>query len=877
MTISQVSIKALLLLAVALCGTAGAQTSHRVWTSENGLPQNTVHAILQTRDGFLWVGTEKGMTRFDGSDFLTYTSENSQGFTDDDVRSLSEDKDGSLVLSTPSGGFRLGRGFFSPAKDIHRREPSSLSDMKGFHWSYGGDEIVRRTQTGAPLRWKLSEKGDLNRIQVLLIDSRNIVWVGTRRGLFRIDKDKLTSVSELSGDSILCLLEDREGGIWVGGSTTGLHLLSPRSISIVSAFSSRGITTVAETDNGDLWVGTQDDGLLRLRRNQVMAVTTKQGLPSDFVLSLAAAANGSLLAGSPDGLIRIAEGRPAPVLDLKDSLPDNFIRSILADRDGSIWMGTRHGLVHWDHGKVNVVDHTVGLKSDLVGSLLRTSDGDLWIGTLHGVSRFHGGQFASFEPDDAATSLTEDSQGKIWLGTATKGLYLWDGSGFRNVVSASIPQKIFGLLDDNRGFLWLRTHSGLGRIALSQAAACALENRCDLAVRFFNTSDGLPSNDIFESGHPGQMRSKDGALYFATRRGLATIDPDAIQANKAIPLPSLTRLTVDGRDRRLLGGEEVNIGPQDRRVTFAYVAPSFLQPDGMRYRYRLEGFDKGWVDAGTLRSVSYTNLPAGHHRFAVMAVNEDGLWSTHPAEFVIVVTPPIYRRWWFYLLVVLMSIAFFLFSYWLRERKLKQQFAAVLSERNRIAREIHDTLAQDLAGVSVQLEVVSSLMKAHKIESAEMQLEETKAIVRDGLTNARQSIWDLRATGDDQAFSVRAKLAAEQSAGKQQAVRFEITGVYRPLSRRAEDELISILKEAVRNSAHYSGRESVEVSLQYGAETLVMTVRDDGRGFDPASLSDSGRFGVRGMRERADAIGVTLLIESESGKGTKVTLAAPYR
>lgn len=877
MMIGLVSRKALFLLAIVLCGVASAQTSHRFWTSENGLPQNTVHAILQTRDGFLWVGTEKGLARFDGSDFLTYSRDNSQGFADDDVRGLAEDRNGALVISTPTGEFKFEHGHFVPAKEILERHANGPLEAKGFQWSYNGDEVARQSSTGEVLHWKVSLEGNANRIQTMLVDSRNNVWIGTRRGLFRIDKEKLVPVDQLIGDSILCLLEDREGDIWVGASTTGLHLLSPRSIGTVAAFSNKGITTVAETANGDIWAGTQEDGILYLHRKQVAAVTTSQGLHSDFVLSLAAASNGGLLAGSPDGLSRITGGRVGSILTSEEGLPDNFIRSILEDRDGSIWIGTRQGLAHWNHGKVTVVDHTAGLKSDMVGSLLRASNGDLWIGTLQGVSRLRDGLITSFSPDDAATSLTEDGKGRIWLGTASTGLYLWDGARFRRVVAASIPQKIFGLLDDGHGFLWLRTHAGLGRTGLSQLAACALQSRCDLAVRVFNTSDGLPSNDIFESGHPGQMLGRDGILYFATRRGLAKINPAVIQANKAVPLPSLTRLTIDGRDRSLLGDDKIDIGPQDRRVTFSYVAPSFLQPDEMRYRYRLESFDKDWVDAGSLRSVSYTNLPAGSHRFAVMAVNEDGVWSTTQAELVIVVHPPIYRRWWFYLLLLLTAAAFFLIFYWLRERKLREQFEAVLSERNRIAREIHDTLAQDLAGVSVQLEVVSSLMKTNQTGSAAMQLEDVKAMVRDGLTNARRSIWDLRATGDDQTFSARAKLAAEQGAAKQASLRFEITGAYRPLARRTEDELINILKEAVRNSVYHSGSDSVQVSVQYRTDSFVMTVRDQGRGFDIANLSTNGRFGVRGMRERAEAIGARFVIESEPGKGTSVTLAAHYR
>lgn len=863
-------------LMLLLCGMATAQSSHRMWTTEDGLPQNSVHAILQTRDGFVWIGTEKGLARFDGFDFVNYTRENSPELTDDDVRSLSEDSHGALLLSSAEKSFRLERGHFLPVTDIPKPNPKQLHDAKGIVWSYEGDEVTRRMPQGDVVQWKVSAKGDVNRVQAILLDARNVMWVGTRRGLFRIDRDKLTPINELSGDSILSLLEDREGSLWAGSNSTGLHLLSPRNIHTVSAFSNRGITTVAESTDGDLWAGTPDEGLLHLYKNKLQSLTSIHGLNSDFVLSLAATSGGKLLVGSPDGLNSVAEGRVVSSLRSGEGLPDDFIRSILPDRDGSIWIGTRRGLVHWERGKIAVLDHSNGLPSDLVGCLLRTRNGDLWIGTLHGVSRLRSGQLSNFTPDEAITSLVEDRQGRLWLG-GTSGLYLWDGTALRRVAAAAVPQKIFGLLDDSQGFLWLRTHIGLGRIVLEQAAGCALRNTCDLAVRVFNTSDGLPSNDIFELGHPGQTRGKDGTLYFATRRGLVMINPATIQTNKVAPLPVVTHLTVDSRDRSIEAGDEITLEPTDRRVTFVYVAPSFRQPGEVRYRYRLEGFDRDWVDAGTNRSVSYTNLPSGHHRFVLMAQNEDGVWSANPAELLIFVRPPIYRRWWFYLLGILAGLAVFLSFYWLRERKLRHQFAAVLSERSRIAREIHDTLAQDLAGVSVQLEVVSNLMKGHQSEAAVTQLEEVKAVVRDGLRNARQSIWDLRATAEEQTLPVRAKRAVEQVAGPAQSVRFEITGAYRAFAPRIEEELISIIKEAVRNTARHSGSDHVVVSLQYRTDALVLSVRDYGRGFDPHASAAAGHFGLQGMRERAKAIGATFTLESAHGEGTCVTLISTYR
>ena len=867
----------LLVLTILFGGVANAQESHRSWTTDNGLPQNTVQDLLQTRDGFLWIATERGLARFDGFDFVVYTREHYPELTNDDVLALAEDSAGNVLIKTTEGNFRISSEKISADREFPERPSKKEQYARGFAWTYDDSEVKRLGPDGSVARWAIPSSRGSNRVQAFLVDSQGIAWVGTKRGLFEINRGKLQPIEGLDNDSILCLLEDREKNLWIGGSATGLHLLSPRSIDTVPAFDHRGITTVAVADAGDLWVGTPEDGLLRSHQGKVFPFTTDQGLTSNVILALAASSDKTVLAGSPDGLNRILKGHVSSVLRSEDGLPDDFVRSILSVPDGSIWIGTRRGLAHVVKGKITVLDHSNGLPSDLVGSLLYTTKGDLWIGTLYGAARLSREQLSSFEPRDGVTSLLEDRHGRVWMGTATSGLYLWTDTGFRRVLSSSVPQKIFGLLDDAHGYVWIRTHSGLARIAFDQAERCALQGICDLSVRIFDSSDGLPSNDIFDLGHPGQVRDGSGILYFATRRGLAEINPATLQSDPASPLPAVTQVSVDNRTRSIQSDHSVIVEPFDRRTTFTYVAPSFRQPGKIHYRYRLVGFDHDWVDAGTNRSVSYTNLQPGTYHFQLMASNEDGVWSKAPAEIAVRVKPPIYRRWWFYLLAVLAGISIFLLFYWLRERKLKQQFAAVLSERNRIAREIHDTLAQDLAGVSVQLELVSSLMEKHQEEAAATQLEATKSIVREGLANARRSIWDLRASDPKEILPVQAKRAAEQIAGRPEAIHFEITGVYRPLAPRIEEEILNILKEAVRNSVNHSSSADVYVSLCYETTALVVRVLDRGRGFDVPTVPVPGHYGLQGMRERAASIGATMTIESTPGSGVVVTLITFFK
>jgi signal transduction histidine kinase len=321
-------------------------------------------------------------------------------------------------------------------------------------------------------------------------------------------------------------------------------------------------------------------------------------------------------------------------------------------------------------------------------------------------------------------------------------------------------------------------------------------------------------------------------------------------------------------------GTEATIPPGHTKYGFEYAALSYVSPSRVRYRYILEGFDKQWTQAGSRRTAYYTNLPPRHYRFRVQAANEDGIWNETGAEVAFIIKPRFYRTLWFSGLATLLLVAIIFAIYRMRVRAIRSQFDAILAERTRIAREIHDTLAQGFVGVSVQLELTAHLLAQSRLDEASQQVDRTRNLVREGLADARRSIWDLRATGTQSTLPTRLTNLLEQSVTGHLKTEINIGGIYRALPAALENEVVRIAQEAVANAIRHSGASRVWLDLRYHPNEVALKVCDNGCGFqatDP-TLPAKGHFGLQGMRERADQIGGRLNVESSPENGTTVTL-----
>jgi signal transduction histidine kinase/ligand-binding sensor domain-containing protein len=937
--------------------TALQNYGRQTWVMENGLPQNTVTAIVQSHEGFIWLGTEAGLVRFDGNSFQLFDRNSTpalpdndiccllgakdgamwigtsgglarwhngqmrsystrDGLPDNNVRALSLDAKGDLLVTTETGEIVIASGKVVPVGLEMLQSPSQsqnpiffaqLTDRSNTQATASTVKLILR---GKDVTLRVGRELPGTRIQALMADREDALWIGTNGGLARWyagSVERLPVTDPLATASVLALMEDREGNLWAGTETGGLHILRDQRFRVFGerdGLNSEAITAVTEDRTGTLWVGTQNAGLNALahevdlqnltKNPPARTWTTRNGLMSDLILSLAAAANGDVWVGTPDGLNRISGNKPLGKVDAftsADGLPDDFIRSLLADSDGSLWIGTRRGLAHWMNASLHgekpqfeILTQANGLASDTVGAMARDAGGDLWIATFGGLSRLHGGRISNYTTanglsSNVLTALLPLRNGSLLVGTQDHGWDRWDGQKFAPAAGADLSQAaIHAILDDTQGHIWLATDAGIARCALSSASVTD-KDEIDSRCIEFGTADGLHSRETAANSHPSAIRSRDGRLWFATPKGLVEADPAHFPINTVEPSVALERFAVDDVDQPLHSQESLlKIATGHVHFQFDYAGLSFTAPLKVRYRYRLEGFDRNWTDAGTRRAAYYTNVPPGKYTFHVQAANNDGLWNTAGAEFSFELKPHFYQTAWFYALLILLIASSVLLILRIRLRTAQHEFRVILGERSRIAREIHDTLAQGYAGISIQLEMLAQLLRQNRVDAAAEQLNKTREYVREGLADARQSIWALRTQdADESTLPVKMRRLVEAAGDAMLAAEFSVFGAYRPLDAAIERELLRIAQEAIHNVKKHSGAGNLAVQLKYDAAAIELEISDNGKGGAPGDgeAALQGGFGMTGMRERAAAIHGTLQVMSVPGQGTTVRLRVP--
>ncbi|HEX4945922.1 MAG TPA: two-component regulator propeller domain-containing protein [Blastocatellia bacterium] len=957
------------IIAFVLVGSLPARSTpppygHELWQTEQGLPQNTVQTLWQTRDGYLWIGTKDGLARFDGIRFTIFDKHNTPQILHNQMRNLYEDREGRLWIATPGGLLLFERGTFTSftTKDglASNNVWSVFQDRSGNIWvatvnglnqwrdgrfttqqglTNNSIEVIREDKDGA--LW-IGTEGGLNRfkdgvftgftkqhglagdavktlfvdqqgrlwigtteglslwangkftsyttrdglahneVKAIAADHADALWIGTPRGLMRYRDGKFAAVTapEVLNDApIMSLLKDREGSLWIGTETNGLHLLKTKKFTTFTTregLSANVVRSIFGDRHGNVWVGTQEHGLNLLRDGQI----AQKSLPNDDVMAISDDAEGNLWVGTTDGLKRI-KGASLTTFTERDGLSDRFIRSLYASRDGSLWIGTRRGLTHFRNGQFTPYTMLDGLPSDLVGALYEDRTSALWIGTLAGLSRFKDEKFTNYNTasglsHEVVISLYEDADGALWIGTLGGGLNRFKDGKFTSFTTKDgLPDDvIYQILEDEQNHLWMSSNKGIIRVSRTELAA-----RTDAAQKLnsvvtFGTADGMETRECSGGGHPAGWKTADGKLWFATIKGVAMIDPAHLKLNQQPPPVVIERVVVDDKDVAM--NAAITLPPGTARFEFYYTGLSFIAPNKVTFKYKLESFDPDWIEAGTRRVAWYTNIPEGKYRFVVLACNNDGVWSEAAANIEFVLQPRFYQTWWFYALCLLTLAAGGWVWYRLRVQRLEGQFNAVLAERTRIAREIHDTLAQGFAGISVQLELVARLLTKAP-EAAKPHLDQARQLVRSSLDEARRSVWALRSQALENSDLPSALNATVQQLLADTAIQsqVQVSGTYRELNRTIEDNLLRIGQEAITNAIKHAQAQQLRVELSYVTDRVKLSVQDDGRGFDSTQQSPNGHFGLVGMHERVTQMGGTLTVNSRPDAGTKILVEVP--
>lgn len=894
------------------------------------LRSNDVRAVLEDRRGDLWIGTADGLVQMRDGKFTSYTTQ--EGLPGNVIDSLYEDHNDVLWITTSTGMVNFSNGIFSPVapqKDYPTdRVQAFFEDRAGVLW-IGSPQGLVRSKDGIVTRYSkedglandsvlsINEDQDgrlwvgtrdglnclegsrfityttrdglpNNRITSLAVDREGSLWIGTSNGLSRFADKRFSAFRAgdgLANEIILSIFEDHEGSLWVGTESSGLHLLKDKKFTTYTTRDGLGsdlVKSIYEDREGDVWIGTNGGGLSRLKDGRFTTYTTADGLSSSVVLAVFGDLDGNIWAGTPDGLNRFKNGK-FKILTSADGLANDFVRSIYADHRGNLWIGTLGGLTRMRGDRVDTYTTADGLPNDFVGTIYEDAQGQVWIGTLGGLSKFKDEKFTTFTTRDGLSSnvvisLHEDAEGSLWIGTSGGGLNRLKQGRFVSYTTRNglADDVVYSILEDRQNGLWLSSNKGVFRINKNELVDFANGKAGSISPVLYGTADGMITRECSGGGHPAGWRGSDGKLWFPTVKGVAMIDPARVKLNDLPPPVAIEQIRVD--DESISPAQAVELAPGKSRLDFYYTALSFVAPEKVRFKYKLEGFDSDWIDAGTRRIAYYTNLRPGRYKFRVIASNNDGLWSPTGAAFDLYLRPRFYQTYWFYALFVL-GLAFLVWQvYRFRLRQVESQFAAVLAERNRIAREIHDNLAQEMLGISVQLEVVARTMPA-SAALAKTHLDRVRALVRHGIAEARRYVWDLRSQALDKNDlpAALADTARRLTAETAVQAKVEVSGTFRPLSQLIEGHLLRIGQEAINNAVRHAQAGNILVNLKFDARRVQLSVRDDGLGFDH-QISQNGEakhFGLIGMQERAEQIGGTLTINSRANEGTEVVVDAP--
>jgi len=963
------------------------------FTIEDGLPDSHVNAIVQSQNGYLWVGTDGGLARFDGQHFtlVRFRGENSREVA---VHSLISASNGDLWVGTDSG----------------------LEHVPKAAVAHFDRTLVKLYHPGAGLS---------DQIMCLHLSREEALWVGTNRGLYLLDHGNFVTViakemiSRIEGASnghlliitsegfaewdgsrllhhpevalqlgvmknhIFHVFEDRAGVTWfctaagvarrVNGS---MQRLSPYDATLADPIphSTVGLVRVSRTEayrayegvqgdvwittqkglfqvagahlepfdpallaraiycdqDGDLWIGTGDTGLARLRRRIIRMYTKADGLPNDWVHTILSGHDGTVWVGNNCGGLSRFDGQRFTTYREKDGLSNSCVWSLAEDRNHDIWVGTwGGGLYRFSREHFTQYSISQGLPSDVVLSVISAQDGSLWIATGGGLVHMQSGHWRNYTmadglSSDRITTVYQDQKGGIWAGTSA-GIDRLAGDRFVPVAApadvSDVPynslredalgnlyalsltsgisrianNRIFnirqivevsGMVEGRQHDLWFSGRQGISRISAESLERAQADSDSPLDYTSFSSDDGLNSREC-SAGQPNIAITPDGKLWTATPTGLAMLDLNQ-QPQLYHKSPVFVEEVDVGRSRQTPNSRLV-LRPGAYHVVLHFTAVELASPENIRLQYRLDGVDPDWLDADATRTAIYTDIPVGTHSFHVRASNGDGIWDRAGISYEITQEPYFYATGWFRLVAVIAFVLTLTGGYRLRLRQMHAQMNARLdervTERMRIARDLHDTLLQSFHGLLPRFQAVQNLLPGRTAE-AQQVLEAAVDDAARAITEARDAVQDLRlstAVTNDLAQAIEVlgeELRAHQTSANGASTDFSVrvNGTAKNLHPMLRDEMYRITGEALRNAFHHAHARRIEVEIAYDRRQVCVRVRDDGIGIDATVLSQEGRsghFGLRGMRERSKGIGGQLDVWSEREAGTEVELTIP--
>jgi ligand-binding sensor domain-containing protein/two-component sensor histidine kinase len=726
-------------------------------------------------------------------------------------------------------------------------------------------------------------------VQDLFLDSQNTLWVGTTdRGLYRIRGgrvDHFGSGEGLSSDLVNKIFEDREGNIWVA-TITGIDCFRDLAVSTFTShegLSSAQIDTVFASRNGAVWAGG-DRGLDALLKGRISSLRTGHGLPGGQVTSLFEDHQGRFWVGLDHTMSILKDGKFSQIRR-PDGKELGFVVGIAGDIDGDVWVeisGKPRELIRIRNLQVKEILPAPGMPA--ARRVAADPKGGIWLGLMSGdLARYRQGTLDTFHFAHTTPSYVNDimvnPDGSV-LGATGFGLIGWR-DGRQQILSArnGLPCDIINaFVKDGAGALWLYMQCGLVRVAEPEIQKWWANDAAALQVQVFDSGDGVQAGF---APFQGAARGKDGKLWFANEGTLQMIDPLHLPVNSIPPPVHVEEVTADRKSFAL--GSDLHFPALTRDVAIRYTALSYVAPQKVRFRYMLEGQDKTWQDAGARREAFYTNLAPRSYRFRVIACNNDGLWNETGDSLGFTIAPAYYQTNSFLFLCTGAFFGGLWLVYLLRLKQataqIQQRIGTRLEERERIARELHDTLLQGFQGLMLRFQAVMKVLPDHG--PARPMMEQVLDRADEVLLEGRQRVRDLREEGlnGNELSQALTRYGEELSQEHASSFSLSVLGTPQALDPIVFNDVTRIAREALVNAFQHAQAPRIEVELAYSDIGVCLRIHDDGTGIDPVILNDgkTGHWGLSGMRERAEKIGAQLKIWSQAGAGTQVVLTIPAK
>ena len=889
------------------CVQPGRVVHYDIANSNN--PPDVVE-ILQSQDGVIWFSTNRGAYVFKGGKIQRLAA----------VRNLQvkicADKaghvwfcDGNLKQVDSLSGSNL---VVLPAK-IPRSNRSAYCDADDVFWmgtDYGVDNSLIQVKEGKVTTYP-RPGGPSGIVSVVFQDSWRNLWVGSYAGLSRLMNDSFEEFKISAGPPcrIYCVFEDREHDIWVG-SEEGLTRLTRKQFKTISAaqgLSGNTVVSVCPSRDNGVWLGLWGGGVNHYLDGEITWLGKSNGLSSDFVMGITEVRDGSLWVGADYGgpLQHFQNGLVTTYGRDEGFLNSDATEVLFEDRNGRLWIGTRNGLRMWDGSQFARYTTRDGLSNNRINFLCQGIGDDVWIATDGGLTRWHDGKLdnlAAREPRLRVfiLSLYQDADNTLWIGTKRQGLLRWQDGRLQafNRKNGLYNDAIYSILEDNYTNFWLNSSRGIFRINKRQLESVAKGDENTITSVAYGRADGILASGQYRNiTQPAACKDGRGRLWFRSTQGVVMVEPDALSINQLPPpivLEEVTGNNVTFGAARLAQANPntLVLPPGAGKLEVRYAALSYTAPGKNMYRYRLEGVDAGWVNAGNGRTARYSNLRPGEYQFRIMACNNDGIWNEKGPVLTLIFQPHFWQTWWFALLCggsVLAGVALSVRA--ITRRRLQkrliqlEQRHAVERERARIARDVHDELGSKLTGISFQ----GSIAQRNMADPAETrrQIEKMSASARHAVSSLQEIIWAADPENDTLEGLVGhvshfvAEFFQDSEVNCEVSTPAVIPEIQIPAMMR--HHLYLAVKEAINNAAKHARATRIRIRITVDENWLEVLISDNGHGFPAEStgpeIDKTKRVGhgLTNMRERLRQVGGQCELSSEPGQGTTVRLVMPLK